>query len=705
MEKLTHILNSPELNHLDSNELKERYENLVTLINKYNYEYHTLDNPTILDSDYDKLFNQLIELEKLIPNLKINNSPTDRVGGKPLDNFKKVTHKIPMLSLSNSFNDDNLISFDKRIKEKIKADIHDNVNYVCEPKLDGIAVSIIYINGKLKTASTRGDGKQGEDITQNVRTINNIPLDVSVNGLPNILEVRGEILITKSGFNNLNARSIKNKEKIFANPRNAAAGSLRQLDPKITAARPLMMFAYGTGYIEFHKENNKNISFSKNHYQTLVMLKKLGFEICDMAKEVNSIIDAISYCKSLTEIRSSLNYEIDGVVLKVNNLKLQEELGFISRAPRWATAYKFPAEECKTIIKDIHWQVGRTGAITPVAKLKTVNVAGVNVSNATLHNLDELKRLDIKINDSVVVRRAGDVIPKIVKVLKKERSDNLININPPLNCPSCSSTLYRIDGEATLRCVEDFSCPAQLKESIKHFASRRALDIDGLGDKIINQLVDKDIISNITDLFNLSKDMLNSLERFGPKSSMNLLGALEICKNTTLSKFIYSLGIREVGEATAAILSKEFKSINSLIKIAKNDHKYLQSNIEKSSFIKLHDIGPKVAKNIILFFNNGYNLKIIKELLDQGINFSESNKMTKNIFKDQIWVITGTLSNYTRSQAKELIQLYGGKVNSSISRKTTFLLAGESSGAKLIKANALGVDILSEEEFAKKIDS
>ena len=700
MEKITEILNSTNLDELSSSEIELRYKSLVQYINKYNHDYHALDKSTISDLDYDILFQQLIKIEKLFPSLKIDNSPSDRVGASPSNGFKKITHKIPMLSLENSFSFEDLIAFDKRLNAKIKQDI----GYICEPKLDGIAVSITYVDGKLFTAATRGDGQEGEDITENVKTINNVPLVISNCNLPYVLEVRGEILIKKSRFEKLNERSLKNKQKTFSNPRNAAAGSLRQLDPKVTASRPLMMSAYGTGYIQYSANNSDEYTFATTHYQSLLRLKDLGFEVNDLVKEVSSIDESINYCKELTQIRPSLDYDIDGVVIKVNNLDYQNQLGFISRAPRWATAYKFQSDEAITELIDVDWQVGRTGTVTPVAKLKTVNVGGVNISNATLHNLDEIHRLNIKINDKVIVKRAGDVIPKIVKVLEKERCDKTNDIIVPKNCPVCFSILTRIDGEAVIRCTAGFSCSAQLKESIKHFSSKRALDIDGLGDKIVNQLVDMKIINNISDLFNLNEDVLSNLDRFGPKSSKNLLNSIAASKRTSLSKFIYSLGIREVGEATSNILSAKFKNINSIIDTAKNDKIYLDDDIESSSFLKLNDIGPTVARNIIKFFSDEYNIGLINTLLNQGINFTEEKLNDNLLLKNQTWVITGVLSNYSRNQAKELIQSYGGKVMNSVSNKTNYLLAGKSAGSKLIKAKDLGVMIINENDFSKMMD-
>ena len=688
---------------------RNRHSQLVELINTHNHRYHVLDAPIIPDSDYDKLFRQLLDLEESVPELATVDSPSQRVGATALDHFSSVTHKLAMLSLDNAFNDEELAAFDKRLKDRLTDELV-NIEYFCEPKLDGVAVSITYIDGILHTAATRGDGSQGENITANVKTINSVPLKLQGDNFPYRVEVRGEIYLTNAGFKKMNQAAQDRGEKTFVNPRNAAAGSLRQLDSKITATRPLIMSAYGVGYIEYSDQQDLLHAgpegyLSDSHSKSLSQLAEWGFFINSEIKAVKGIDQAIEYCQALTNKRSSLTYEIDGVVIKVDSYALQQQLGFVSRAPRWAIAYKFPAEEASTTINAIEWQVGRTGALTPVAKLAPVFVGGVTVSNATLHNVDEITRLDVRPADTVVIRRAGDVIPQVAKVIHDLRPSSSQPIVLPIHCPECGSDVFRVSGEAVIRCTAGQLCPAQLKESIKHFVSRKAMDIDGFGYKIIDQLVDHKYVLSAVDLYSLSQSQLAGLDRLAEKSAANLLAALDASKSTSLARFIYSLGIREVGQATAKNLANAFGSLELLIEsVVAAEDKNL-SAIER--LIEIDDIGPIVAEHICSYFSNPRNLELIKQLQSVGISWQDIsiNQGQALALSGQTWVLTGKLISMSRDQVKEKLESLGAKVSGSVSKNTHCLIAGEAAGAKRTKAEALGITIIDEAEFiARFID-
>lgn len=695
---------------------QQRHAILLEVIHEHNHHYYVLDDPILPDADYDQLYRQLIDIEARFPELLSDDSPSKRVGAEPLDKFKSVTHKLPMLSLDNAFNAEELRAFDQRLKDRLRGKQDDDVSfdYVCEPKLDGVAVSVTYENGLLVRAATRGDGSSGEDVTQNVRTIRTIPLRLRGDGFPAVLEVRGEIYISRSGFEKLNRRAEAKEEKLFVNPRNAAAGSLRQLDPKLTAQRPLTMCAYSTGYIEYPNDSNRKF-IATCHSQSLKKLAKWGFNTNAEVKRVKSIDDAINYCEKLTEKRPSLAYEIDGVVVKVDSFELQEALGFVARAPRWAIAYKFPAEEAITQINAIEWQVGRTGALTPVAKLEPVFVGGVTVSNATLHNIDEITRLDVRESDTVVVRRAGDVIPQVARVIIKERKKNARAIKPPTQCPVCESPVVRLEDEAVTRCTGGLLCSAQLKESIKHFVSRKAMDIDGLGEKIVDQLVEEKIISTVADLYSLELEPLAELERMAEKSASNLLEAIENSKSTSLARFIYSLGIREVGETTAKNLANHFGALPDIIDAAINyDGETAKKKKSKDStdadddavmpdnlLIEVDDVGPIVAAHLNAFFTLSRNREVIAQLQATGIHWQdiEVKAATELPLAGQTWVLTGSLETLSRDQAKQELEALGAKVAGSVSKKTTVVVAGPGAGSKLAKAEILGIEVLDEQSF------
>lgn len=655
-----------------------RAKELKKLLNEYIYHYYVLDAPIVSDAEYDRLFRELQALEAKYPELISSDSPTQRVGAKPSTVFKQIRHTIPMLSLDNAFSEDEVIAFDKRIHERLGFDF--DIEYVCEPKIDGLAVSLIYENGILVRAATRGDGEVGEDILQNVRTILTVPLHLRGENIPRLVEIRGEIYLPIAGFNQLNARALENKEKTFVNPRNAAAGSLRQLDPKITAKRPLNIYCYGLGEI-----SDKH--FASTHYEILTKLKDLGMRVNEEIKVVKGIAGGLEFFAQIGKKRHLLPYEIDGVVYKVNDLKMQNALGYVSRAPRFALAHKFPAAEEITQVLNIEFQVGRTGALTPVARLKPVFVGGATVSNATLHNIEEVWRKDIRIGDSVVVRRAGDVIPEIVSVVFELRPSNSQKVALLKKCPVCDAEVIKPAGDVVARCSGGLFCTAQRKESIKHFASRHAMDINGLGDKLIEQLVDKKLIDNVADLFQLSAKQLAGLERMGDKSAQKLVVALEKSKTTTLAKFVYALGIREVGEATAQNLANHFKDINKLI-VA--DEETLQ---------KISDIGPVVAAHIAAFFRQKHNLELIKKLLASGINWPKVVINNKLPLQDKTFVLTGSLNSMSREDAKDKLKALGAKVSENVSARTDYVVVGSEPGSKLQRAMELKVKILNEDDF------
>ena len=657
-------------------------EQLRQTLRKYEYHYHVLDNPLVPDAEYDRLMNELKAIEKAHPELITADSPTQRVGAKPLSGFTQITHELPMLSLDNAFSNEELLGFLRRIEGQIHRN-PETIVFCCEPKLDGLAVSILYVNGILTQAATRGDGTTGEDITANVRTIRNVPLRLNTDNPPARLEVRGEVFMPQKGFNALNERSLEHGEKTFVNPRNAAAGSLRQLDPKITAKRPLTLNAYGIGIYEADQP------LPNTHFDRLQWLKSIGIPVNNEIRLAKGVEELAEFYADIQAKRPKLGYDIDGTVLKVNDIALQEQLGFISRSPRWAIAYKFPAQEEMTVLNDVEFQVGRTGAITPVAKLEPVFVAGVTVSNATLHNGDEIERLGIAIGDTVIIRRAGDVIPQIIGVVTERRPINVKKIVFPTACPVCESAVVRVDGEAVARCTGGLFCEAQRKEALKHFVSRKAMDIEGVGEKLIEQLMASELIKTPADLFKLDKTILMRLERMGEKSAQNVLNSLEKAKQTTLPRFLFALGIRDVGESTALNLANHFGTLEA---------------IQVATFEQLQevqDVGEVVANRIVSFWKEPHNVAVVEDLQAQGIHWQtvEKVEIADNPLKDKNVVLTGTLSQLTRDQAKALLQGLGCKVSGSVSSKTDYLIAGEKAGSKLTKAQELGVKVLSEQEF------
>ena len=692
-EKITALWASRWFAHFNS--MSKPLENIMSLqqqidtlrqdLRRYEYEYHVLDNPTIPDAEYDRLFHQLKALEAAHPELITADSPTQRVGAKPLSGFAQIRHEIPMLSLDNAFSDEEFYAFVKRIEDRLIR-LPEPLTFCCEPKLDGLAVSILYVNGVLTQAATRGDGTTGEDITANIRTIRNIPLQLLMDNPPARLEVRGEVFMPHAGFERLNQQALEKGEKTFANPRNAAAGSLRQLDPKITSKRPLVLNAYGIGIAE-------GVDLPNTHYDRLQWLKSIGIPVNPEIRLCNGTDEVLDFYRDIQNKRSSLGYDIDGTVLKINDIALQEKLGFISKAPRWAIAYKFPAQEELTRLNDVEFQVGRTGAITPVAKLEPVFVAGVTVSNATLHNGDEIERLDIAIGDTVVIRRAGDVIPQIIGVLHDRRPADARPIIFPKTCPVCDSAIVRIEGEAVARCTGGLFCAAQRKEALKHFVSRKAMDIDGVGGKLIEQLVDRELIHTPADLFKLDLTTLTRLERMGAKSAENALASLEKAKNTTLARFIFALGIREVGEATALNLANHFKTLEAL------------QNADLEALQQVPDVGEVVANRILAFWHEPHNVAVVNDLIAQGVHWDdvEVKEVGENLFKGKTVVLTGTLTQMGRNEAKALLQDMGAKVSGSVSAKTDFVIAGDAAGSKLTKAQELGVTVLTEEEFLAQI--
>ena len=665
--------------------LQQQIDTLRQDLRRYEYEYHVLDNPTIPDAEYDRLFHQLKALEAAHPELITADSPTQRVGAKPLSGFAQIRHEIPMLSLDNAFSDEEFYAFIKRIEDRLIL-LPEPLTFCCEPKLDGLAVSILYVNGVLTQAATRGDGTTGEDITANIRTIRNIPLQLLMDNPPARLEVRGEVFMPHEGFARLNQHALEKGEKTFANPRNAAAGSLRQLDPKITSKRPLVLNAYGIGIAE-------GVDLPNTHYDRLQWLKSIGIPVNPEIRLCNGTDEVLDFYRDIQNKRSSLGYDIDGTVLKINDIALQEKLGFISKAPRWAIAYKFPAQEELTRLNDVEFQVGRTGAITPVAKLEPVFVAGVTVSNATLHNGDEIERLNIAIGDTVVIRRAGDVIPQIIGVLHDRRPVDARPIIFPETCPVCDSAIVRIEGEAVARCTGGLFCAAQRKEALKHFVSRKAMDIDGVGGKLIEQLVDRELVHTPADLFKLDLTTLTRLERMGAKSAENALASLEKAKHTTLARFIFALGIREVGEATALNLANHFKTLEAL------------QNADLEALQQVPDVGEVVANRILAFWHEPHNVAVVNDLIAQGVHWEtvETKEVTENRFKGKTVVLTGTLAQMGRNEAKALLQDMGAKVSGSVSAKTDFVIAGDAAGSKLTKAQELGVTVLTEEEFLAQI--
>lgn len=661
--------------------VKQQLDDLKQELNYHGHRYYVLDAPEISDAHYDVLFKQLQKLEDQYPQLKTDDSPSFRVGGEVLSAFNSVVHEMPMLSLENAFNQNDIMVFDKRLKDRINRT--DDFMYACEPKYDGIAVSVLYHNGELFRAATRGNGTSGEDITVNVKTVRSVPLRLSGENWPSVLEVRGEIYFPKKGFHEYNKKARENNEKTFVNPRNAAAGSLRQLDSSITARRPLEMCAYSVGVVA------EDFVMPDTHSQMLEKLFLWGFKLSPESRVVKGVSGCLDYFDQLAAKRNSLPFDIDGVVFKVDDFDLQARLGFVSRAPRWAIAHKFAAQEEVTLVKGVEFQVGRTGAITPVARLEPVFVGGVTVSNATLHNKEEIERLDIHIGDYVVVRRAGDVIPQIVAVIESKRTDSVVQIVFPDVCPACSSALITIENEAAIRCSGGLICPAQRKEAIKHYASRQAMDIDGLGDKLVELLVDKKLINTVADLYNLDVTSVAALDRMGNKSAGNLLAAIESSKSTTFARFIYSLGIREVGQATATNLAVYFGTLSHL------------EAADEATLQLVPDVGPVVATYVLEFFNSEVNKQVIKQILSSGVHWPVVVKPDENLLglSGKTYVISGSLVTLSRDEAKEKLVALGAKVSGSVSRKTDCLIAGPAAGSKLTKAQDLGIDIINEEDL------
>lgn len=652
---------------------------LRDLINLHNYHYYALDDPQIPDSEYDRLLRELQDLESQYPDLVTSESPTQRVGALPLDGFGEVTHRVPMLSLDNAFTDQEMQDFDRRVRERL--DYSEAVLYAAEPKLDGLAISLRYEGGVLVQAATRGDGSKGEDVTLNVRTIPSVPLRLIGDDWPEVLEVRGEIYMPLAGFNQLNIRAQASGEKGFANPRNAAAGSLRQLDPRITAQRPLAMYCYGFGEIS-------SGPLADTQSEGIKRLTDWGLRISPEMRVVKGVEGCLDYYRQMGERRASLDYDIDGVVFKVDSLDQQRQLGFVSRAPRWAIAQKFPAQEEMTELLAIDIQVGRTGALTPVARLQPVTVAGVTVTNATLHNEDEIKRKDIRVGDTVIIRRAGDVIPQVVRSIAERRPANALPFVMPDHCPECGSDVIRDEAEATIRCSGGLFCPAQRRQAIKHFAARRAMDVEGLGDKLVDQLVAVGLVETPADLYKLTLPAVEGLERMGRKSAENLLQALEKSKQTTFGRFLFALGIREVGEATANALAKHYGTLDQLMQA---DTEALQ---------QVSDVGPIVAEHLVTFFKQPHNQEVIQALLDAGVEWEpvEIPDVDSLTLAGKTFVITGTLS-LPRDEIKQKLLNLGAKVTGSVSKKTDYLIAGEDAGSKRAKAEALGVVILDEDQL------
>lgn len=669
-------------------EIKQRLQQLRVDIELHNYRYYVLDQPTIPDSEFDKSFRELQRIEQNYPSLITADSPTQRIGATPLKAFAQIKHEIPMLSLSNAFEDDEVIAFDRRICEGLSVD---SVEYAVEPKFDGLAVSLRYENGFLKSGATRGDGYAGEDITSNLKTIKSIPLSLPLDHSPALLEVRGEVLMLKKDFLRLNQQQLIKGEKEFANPRNAAAGSLRQLDPGITATRRLTFFAYGIGQCDDAQLPQDT------HHNLLRYLSSLHFPVSAECRVVTELPGLLEYYRTIGAKRDDLPYAIDGVVYKVNSLSFQEKLGFVSRAPRFAIAHKFPAQEATTKLLDIDVQVGRTGALTPVARLQPVFVGGVTVTNATLHNADEVERKDVRIGDTVIVRRAGDVIPEVVSVVPEKRPTDAVVFTMPSHCPVCGAKAVRLPGEAVSRCTGGLFCPAQRKQAILHFASRRAMDIDGLGEKLVDQLVDQAIVRTPADLYRLGIAALANLERMADKSANNIVKAIESSKQTTFSRFIYALGIRNVGETTAKDLAAHLGSLDRLMAA---DSERLQ---------QIPDVGPVVAQSIVDFFAEAHNCEVIEQLRACGVHWNEHDGKPLAIantapLQGKTFVLTGTLPHMSREEAKEKIEVLGGRVSGSVSSKTDYVVVGADPGSKYDKAVSLGVTILDEDGLLNVLD-
>ncbi|MGB5291620.1 MAG: NAD-dependent DNA ligase LigA [Lysobacterales bacterium] len=666
---------------MTSSQAHKRADELRRLIEHHNYSYYVLDDPEVPDAEYDRLMRELEAIESLHPELVTPDSPTQRVSGTPQEGFKTIRHRVPMLSLGNAFSDEEVADFERRVEQGLE---RSDIVFAAEPKLDGVAISLTYEGGLLTTAATRGDGERGEDVTANVRTIRAVPLKIHGEGWPPLLEVRGEIYMPRAGFDAFNQEAIEKGEKPLVNPRNGAAGSLRQLDPQLTAKRPLAFYAYGTATRD---------GLPDTQFDALLRLRDWGFPVNAEIRRVKGLNGCLDYHKRMAGLRPSLGYDIDGVVYKVDRFDQQGMLGFISKAPRWALAHKFPAEEELTRLLDIDIQVGRTGALTPVARLEPVFVGGVTVTNATLHNEDEIRRKDVRVGDWVVVRRAGDVIPEVARAIHQRRETVLPEFHMPRTCPECGSDVERVEGEAVARCTGALICPAQIKHGIRHFATRKAMDIEGLGDKLVDQLVEQGLVHTVADLYLLTHEQIASMERMGGKSAENLLKALEASKRPDLDRLLYALGIREVGEVTARSLAAHFGSMEAL------------QGASEESLTEVSDVGPIVASHVAAFFQQEKNLRVIQALKDAGVEWQalEENAGEQPL-AGETWVLTGALS-MPRIQAKNLLESLGAKVSGSVSGKTSTLLAGEAAGSKLTKAEKLGVKIISESDFVEYLAS
>lgn len=665
--------------------VQRRVQELRAAIEDHNYQYYVLDDPRIPDSEYDRLFRELQELERSHPELATEDSPTRRVGSAAETSFDEVVHRLPMLSLDNAFSEEELRDFDRRVHDRLGS--ADDIVYVCEPKLDGLAVSLHYERGALTLAATRGDGYAGEDITANIRTIPSVPLKLRGEDFPDLVEVRGEVYMPRAGFEKLNRRLADKGEKTFVNPRNAAAGSLRQKKSTVTARRPLEFCAYSLAVTDESR-------LPDTQWDSLQMVKGWGFRINPEMRRAEGVDACLDAYNELMEKRDTLPYEIDGIVFKVDRLSLQQQLGFVSRAPRWAIAQKFPAQEELTVVEGVEFQVGRTGAVTPVARLKPVFVGGVTVSNATLHNMDEIQRLDVHIGDTVFIRRAGDVIPKVVKVVREKRPADARPVVMPSQCPVCDSDIIQIEGEVVARCSGGLYCPAQRKEAIRHYASRKALDIEGLGDKLIDVLVEKGLVSTVADLYRLEAGQVASLDRMGEKSAENLIAAIDRSRTPLLWRFLYALGIREVGESTAKSLASHFGTLEAI------------AEADEDRLTEVADVGPIVAGHIRSFFEQPHNRETLDALKEAGVQWQEETVTTGQAkpLAGETWVLTGTLSSMTRDQAREKLESLGAKVAGSVSGKTACVVAGEAAGSKLAKAEKLGVQVMDESalgEFLK----
>ncbi len=662
----------------------ERIQRLREKINHHNYLYYIQDSPEITDAEYDRLFDELAALEKAHPELVTPDSPTRRVGAPPLDEFKTVPHSLPMLSLSKVTSEAEFLDFQRRVLD-MSGSVAEEVKYAVEPKFDGLAVELVYVRGLLSLGSTRGDGTVGEDVTLNLKTVRTVPLRLRAKTVPELIEIRGEVIMNKEDFARLNREREASGEALFANPRNAAAGSVRQLDSKVTRTRPLNMFAYGVGRLE-----GKVLT---NHWETLSYLKGLGFKITQYAKLCETVSQVKDYYGKILGLRDELPYEIDGIVIKVNDFDLQNKLGEISRSPRWAVAWKFPPQQEQTVVRDIVVSVGRTGALTPVAILEPVRVAGVEISRATLHNEDEIRKKDVRTGDTVIVQRAGDVIPEVVKVIESKRTGNEKTFTMPDKCPVCGSRVERPEGEAVYRCT-GLACPAQIKENLAHFASKGAMDIEGLGYKFLDQMVDKGLIQDQADLYFLKKEDLMQMDRMGDKLAQNLLNAIDRSRKPGLSNLIYALGIRNVGTHLAGVLAKRFKSIDHLAGQSVED------------LTEVQEVGPVVGQSIHNFFHNPKNLKVLERLKSEGVEFPvEKTEAAETLLAGKTFVLTGALGAFTRDDARRIIERLGGRVSSSVSKKTDFVVVGKDPGSKYDDARRLGVRTLSEEDFKEMTGS